>query len=237
MEKVSDDKCDIKFGAVCCSDKCEMQCGAVCCSDKCEMQCGALCCKVDARVVRTLELLYAKKARGLRVGVRCLKGMDACFLKQMAETAELANGCEAVCIFVNDKVDAPCLEVLAQGGVKFLLLRSAGFNNVDLEVAADLGISVRRVPAYSPHAVAEMAIALLLGVVCKECLLEACIYDTLRRGAYERERVYAIAYTNTHKSHHSNKAQVPKETLAVPKDTLTTTKTGSQDPQILQPYA
>mmetsp|Transcript_76401 Transcript_76401/g.111891 ORF Transcript_76401/g.111891 Transcript_76401/m.111891 type:complete len:343 (+) Transcript_76401:123-1151(+) len=88
-------------------------------------------------------------------------------VRLVAETAELANGCEAVCIFVNDKADAPCLEVLARGGVKYLLLRSAGFNHVDLEVAANLGISVRRVPAYSPYAVAEMAIALLLGVVRK----------------------------------------------------------------------
>ena len=109
----------------------------------------------------------------------CKGNVDS--LKQVAETAELANGCEAVCIFVNDKADAPCLEVLARGGVKYLLLRSAGFNHVDLEVAANLGISVRRVPAYSPYAVAEMAIALLLGVVCKQCLLEAYMYDILHR--------------------------------------------------------
>ena len=160
----------------------------------------------------------------------CKGNVDS--LKQVAETAELANGCEAVCIFVNDKVDAPCLEVLARGGVKFLLLRSAGFNHVDLEVAANLGISVRRVPAYSPYAVAEMAIALLLGVVCKQCLLEACMYD-ISLCMRVHERVEAIACTCTHSSHQNNKASVSKETkdtLPVPKDTLRATKTGSQDP-------
>ena len=83
------------------------------------------------------------------------------------DTAELAAGCEAVCIFVNDKADAPCLEVLAGIGVKYLLLRSAGFNHVDLDVAEKLGISVRRVPAYSPYAVAEHAVGLLLSLVRK----------------------------------------------------------------------
>ena len=85
----------------------------------------------------------------------------------MAETAELAAGCEAVCIFVNDKADRTCIEVLAKAGVRVLLLRSAGYNHVDLEAAHDHSISVRRVPAYSPFAVAEMAVGLLLAVIRK----------------------------------------------------------------------
>jgi len=84
-----------------------------------------------------------------------------------AETAQLAAGCDAVCIFVNDKADSDCLAVLAKLGIKHLLLRSAGFNHVDLEAAHKHSISVRRVPAYSPYAVAEMAVGLLLSVVRK----------------------------------------------------------------------
>lgn len=82
-----------------------------------------------------------------------------------ASTAVLARGFEAVCSFVNDRVDAPCLEQLEQAGVKLLLLRSAGFNHVDLEAAARRGIVTARVPEYSPHAVAEHTFALLLALV------------------------------------------------------------------------
>ncbi len=73
-----------------------------------------------------------------------------------------AQGCDAVCVFVNDRVDAACLKNLAGVGVKLVALRCAGFNNVDLEAARELGIRVVRVPAYSPHAVAEHTVALLL---------------------------------------------------------------------------
>jgi D-lactate dehydrogenase len=79
-----------------------------------------------------------------------------------AATAALAGDAEAVCAFVNDQVDAACLRSLAAQGVKLLLLRSAGFNHVDLSAAQAEGITVARVPAYSPHAVAEHAVALLL---------------------------------------------------------------------------
>jgi D-lactate dehydrogenase len=79
-----------------------------------------------------------------------------------AETAPTAAGAQAACIFVNDKADRACLEALAPRGIRLLALRCAGFNNVDLRAAQDLGIAVTRVPAYSPHAVAEHAIALLL---------------------------------------------------------------------------
>ncbi len=79
-----------------------------------------------------------------------------------AETAPAAQGAGAVCVFVNDRVDRACLEVLAALGVKLVALRCAGFNNVDLAAARELGLAVVRVPAYSPHAVAEHAVALLL---------------------------------------------------------------------------
>lgn len=79
-----------------------------------------------------------------------------------AETAATAAGSDAVCVFVNDKLDRPCLQKLAECGVRHVALRCAGFNQTDLAVAHELGISVTRVPAYSPHAVAEHTVALLL---------------------------------------------------------------------------
>ncbi|MFN7140313.1 MAG: 2-hydroxyacid dehydrogenase [Limisphaerales bacterium] len=78
------------------------------------------------------------------------------------ETAKLAQGAQAVCVFVNDKVDAPCLKILADLGVRVIALRCAGFNNVDLDTARQLKMAVVRVPAYSPHAVAEHTVGLLL---------------------------------------------------------------------------
>ncbi|HJD20655.1 MAG TPA: 2-hydroxyacid dehydrogenase [Candidatus Gemmiger faecigallinarum] len=77
-----------------------------------------------------------------------------------ADTAPLARGSEAVCAFVNSDCSAPVLEALAQNGVRLLLMRCAGFNNVDLPAADRLGITVLRVPGYSPEAVAEHAMAL-----------------------------------------------------------------------------
>lgn len=78
------------------------------------------------------------------------------------ETAGLAEGFPAVCPFVNDVMSAAVLERLAAGGTRLLALRSAGFNHVDLAAAERHGMTVARVPAYSPHAVAEHAVALLL---------------------------------------------------------------------------
>jgi D-lactate dehydrogenase len=78
------------------------------------------------------------------------------------ETAALAAGFPAVCAFVNDQLDAGVLERLAEGGTRLVALRSAGFNNVELAAAARLGLTVTRVPAYSPHAVAEHTLALIL---------------------------------------------------------------------------
>ncbi len=79
-----------------------------------------------------------------------------------AGTAATAAGSSAVCVFVNDVLDAACLQALAQHGVRHVALRCAGFNQVDLAAARECGIAVTRVPAYSPHAVAEHAVALLL---------------------------------------------------------------------------
>ena len=81
-----------------------------------------------------------------------------------ATTAILAAGCAAVCVFVHDRVDAATLETLRAGGTRLVALRCAGFNNVDLEKAAALGIRVVRVPEYSPYAIAEHAMALLLAL-------------------------------------------------------------------------
>jgi D-lactate dehydrogenase len=79
-----------------------------------------------------------------------------------SETAAAAKGAQAVCIFVNDQIDRACLEILAMLGVKLIALRCAGFNNVDMATAREHGLVVVRVPAYSPHAVAEHTVALLL---------------------------------------------------------------------------
>ena len=81
--------------------------------------------------------------------------------KLNADTAELASGFDGVCIFVNDTADATVIDKLCELGVKFIALRCAGFNNVDMKHAFGR-IHVLRVPAYSPYAVAEHAIALLL---------------------------------------------------------------------------
>lgn len=79
-------------------------------------------------------------------------------------TAVMAQGCEAVCIFVNDDASAPVLSRLKEMGINFLVLRSAGYNNVDVEAAAKLGMHVARVPEYSPYAVAEHTVALMLAL-------------------------------------------------------------------------
>ncbi len=81
-----------------------------------------------------------------------------------AETVPLANGYDALCIFVNDYINEAMTEQLARMGVTTILLRCAGFNNVDVKAAAKNGIHVLRVPSYSPEAVAEFAMALLLTV-------------------------------------------------------------------------
>ncbi len=93
-------------------------------------------------------------------------GMSLTYLEPRLDrsTVELAAGAPAVSVFVNDDVSAPVIEALAAGGTRCVALRCAGFNNVDLEAAAAHGITVVRVPAYSPNAVAEHTLALILGL-------------------------------------------------------------------------
>lgn len=81
-----------------------------------------------------------------------------------SKTARLASGYPAVCCFANDKLDKETLKILKQEGVSLVALRSAGFNHVDLKVATELGLTVVRVPAYSPYSVAEHATALILSL-------------------------------------------------------------------------
>lgn len=114
----------------------------------------------------------------MRVDVFSAKPHDHVFLNLAAEgqalelcfhearlnpgTARLAEGAAAVCAFVNDDLGAGVIADLAAMGVGLIALRSAGFNHVDLAAARDAGIAVARVPAYSPHAVAEHTVALIL---------------------------------------------------------------------------
>ncbi|GAA5218182.1 2-hydroxyacid dehydrogenase [Corallincola platygyrae] len=78
------------------------------------------------------------------------------------KTATLARNAFAICAFVNDDLGRDTLQILASQGIKLILMRCAGFNNVDLDAARELGMRVARVPAYSPEAVAEHAIALVM---------------------------------------------------------------------------
>jgi D-lactate dehydrogenase len=80
------------------------------------------------------------------------------------KTAVMAEGCDAVCAFVNDSLDAPTLTALAAGGTRLILLRCAGFDRVDLAQAEQLELTVLRVPAYAPEAIAEHAVALMMSL-------------------------------------------------------------------------
>lgn len=81
-----------------------------------------------------------------------------------AATAAAITPTDVVCSFVSDTLDRRCLEILASKGVKLVALRSAGFNHIDLGAARDLGMTVCRVPNYSPHSVAEFAVGLVLSL-------------------------------------------------------------------------
>ena len=90
------------------------------------------------------------------------------------KTARLAKGYDAICAFVSSDVSAPVVNALSDAGVKLILMRCAGFNNVDMDAAKKCGITVMRVPGYSPEAVAEHAMALAMAVnrrLHKSCLL------------------------------------------------------------------
>jgi D-lactate dehydrogenase len=101
------------------------------------------------------------------------------------ESVELAAGYEGVCVFVNDQLDAEVIEQLAAKKVKVIALRCAGFNNVDLKAAQAQGIAVVRVPAYSPHAVAEHAVALIMTLNRKTHKA----YNRVREGNFSLERL------------------------------------------------
>ena len=77
-------------------------------------------------------------------------------------TASLASGFPAVCVFINDELDEATLRAIAATGTKLIALRCAGFNNINLAVAEELGMTIVRVPAYSPYAVAEHAVGLIM---------------------------------------------------------------------------
>jgi D-lactate dehydrogenase len=98
-------------------------------------------------------------------------------------TAALAKGTSAVCLFANDEADATTLMAFTHMGIRLIALRAAGFNNVDLAAARASGIAVARVPAYSPHAVAEHTFALILSLVRKV----HCAYSRVREGNFALE--------------------------------------------------
>ena len=93
-------------------------------------------------------------------------GHELVFLEPrlLPQTVSLGFGFEAICAFVNDQLDGPVLRELAEHGTRHVLLRSAGFNHVNLEAAEELGVHIARVPAYSPASVAEHTVALILGL-------------------------------------------------------------------------
>jgi len=101
------------------------------------------------------------------------------------QTVNLAAGYKAVCVFVNDKLNTEVVKALHVLGVKLIALRCAGFNNVDIHAAAHCGISIVRVPAYSPHAVAEHAAALILTLNRKTHKA----YNRVREGNFSLERL------------------------------------------------
>jgi D-lactate dehydrogenase len=101
------------------------------------------------------------------------------------QTVELAKGCDAVCAFVNDRLNPAVIKVLAANGIKIIAQRCAGFNNVDLIAARENKLAVVRVPAYSPHAVAEHALALIMTLNRKTHKA----YNRVREGNFSLDRL------------------------------------------------
>ena len=101
------------------------------------------------------------------------------------QTTSLARGCQAVCGFVNDQLNAPVLNTLKEMGIKIIAQRCAGFNNVDLVTASKNDMVVVRVPAYSPHAVAEHALALIMTLNRKTHKA----YNRVREGNFSLDRL------------------------------------------------
>lgn len=113
--------------------------------------------------------LEAANAGGMHVLDFVTEGLNA-------RTAARARGAGAVCTFVNDRLDACVLEAVYASGARLVALRSTGYDNVDLVAAKKLGLTVLRVPAYSPHAVAEHAIALIMALNRKTHLANARVH-------------------------------------------------------------
>lgn len=146
----------------------------------------------------------------MKTGVFSTRSYDECFLasanagvghelhffeaRLTERTCRLAEGFPAVCVFVNDQLNEGVLQKLADGGTRLIALRCAGFNNVDLRAASQLGFTVARVPAYSPHAVAEHSVALILALVRR--LHKA--YNRVREGNFNLEGLLGFdLYTKT----------------------------------------
>lgn len=108
------------------------------------------------------------------------------------KTVDLTKGYDGVCVFVNDHLDADVLKALADNNVKLVALRSAGFNHVDLKAAEEAGIRVMRVPAYSPEAVAEHAVALILTMARKTHKA----YNRVRDGNFSLNKLMGFTLSN-----------------------------------------
>lgn len=113
-------------------------------------------------------------------GQHALRYLDC---RLMVSTTALAKGSAAVCLFASDQANRATIMAFAHMGVRLIALRSAGFNNVDLAAAREHGIAVARVPAYSPHAVAEHSFALILSLVRKVHRA----YNRVREGNFSLE--------------------------------------------------
>ncbi|TZF82154.1 2-hydroxyacid dehydrogenase [Pedobacter sp. BS3] len=120
-----------------------------------------------------------------RVNVHYNQVLDYTETALDATTAVLANGYDAVCTFVNDAIDEAVLHALKKAGIKVIALRCAGFNQVNLDEAKKLNIAVVRVPAYSPHAIAEHALALIMTLNRKTHKA----YNRVREGNFSLERL------------------------------------------------
>ncbi|KAJ5746855.1 uncharacterized protein N7511_008551 [Penicillium nucicola] len=108
---------------------------------------------------KSYDRTYLEQVRDRLFASLCTIDFHAFSLSE--ETVPLARGCDAVCVFVNDTLDEPVLRALHAYGIRAILLRCAGYNHVNLGTAEELGLFVANVPAYSPEAVAEFAVALI----------------------------------------------------------------------------
>jgi len=113
---------------------------------------------VTAYSAKPYDETFLNQAKTQQINLRCYE------LNLTPKTAVMAEGALVVSAFVNDDISRKTLEVLASGGTKLIALRCAGYNQVDLKAAAELGITVVNVPAYSPYAVAEHTIAMMLAL-------------------------------------------------------------------------